>query len=129
MDMDFFDSDTDQYRTLGGLFCCFPCCREHHNVKALLCGSYYCSFLWRFQTGMMVLGWVDGISVIGFISADGHWIAFILQLVVGVKMVGEDISGEEEEAHIDRLWHLPLTTLPLPTSIDALAVGFSSGIL
>jgi manganese efflux pump family protein len=38
-----------------------------------------------FQSGMTVLGWVAGISVIGFISAYDHWIAFILLLFVGGK--------------------------------------------
>lgn len=52
---------------------------------------------------MTVLGWVAGISVIGFISANDPWIAFILLLVVGGKMVREGISGSEEEAPLDVL--------------------------
>jgi manganese efflux pump family protein len=82
-----------------------------------------------FQTGMTVLGWIAGISVIGFISAYDHWIAFILLLVVGGKMIWEGIYGEEEEAHIDVLRIFPLIALSLATSIDALTVGVSFGIL
>jgi putative Mn2+ efflux pump MntP len=82
-----------------------------------------------FQAGMTVLGWIAGISVIGFISAYDHWIAFILLLVVGGKMIGESISGEEEEAPIDVPCILPLIALSLATSIDALAVGVSFGVL
>jgi putative Mn2+ efflux pump MntP len=82
-----------------------------------------------FQTGMTVLGWVAGISVIGFISAYDHWIAFILLLVVGGKMLREGISGEVEKAPHDILRIFPLIALSLATSIDALAVGVSFGVL
>jgi len=82
-----------------------------------------------FQAGMTVLGWVAGISVIGFISAYDHWIAFILLLVVGGKMIWEGMQGEEEEAHTDIFRFLPLVVLSLATSIDALAVGVSFGVL
>jgi manganese efflux pump family protein len=82
-----------------------------------------------FQAGMTVLGWAAGFSVIGLISAYDHWIAFILLLVVGAKMMWEGISGEEEEAPADILGVFPLVALSVATSIDALAVGVSFGIL
>jgi putative Mn2+ efflux pump MntP len=56
-----------------------------------------------FQAGMAALGWVAGVSVIGFISAYDHWIAFFLLLVVGGKMMGEGVRGEELEVHSDIL--------------------------
>lgn len=82
-----------------------------------------------FQAGMTVLGWVAGISVIGFISAYDHWIAFILLLVIGGKMTWEGIQGDEEEAHTDLFRVIPLVALSLVTSIDALAVGVTFGVL
>jgi manganese efflux pump family protein len=82
-----------------------------------------------FQAGMTVLGWLAGISVIGFLSAYDHWIAFILLLVVGGKMMWEGVQGEEEEAQTDIFRFIPLVMLSLATSIDALAVGVSFGVL
>jgi len=78
---------------------------------------------------MTVLGWIAGIAVIGFISAYDHWIAFILLLVVGVKMMWEGIHGEGEDVHSDTLRIIPVIALSLPTTIDALAVGVSFGII
>lgn len=82
-----------------------------------------------FQAGMTVLGWAAGISLIGFISAYDHWIACILLLVIGGKMIGEGLQGKEEEAHIDILRIIPVVALSLATSIDALAIGVSFGVL
>jgi putative Mn2+ efflux pump MntP len=86
-------------------------------------------FFGAFQAGMTVLGWAAGVSVLGFISVYDHWIAFILLLVIGGKMISESIDGEEEKAPVDVLKMFPLIALSLATSIDALAVGFSFGIL
>lgn len=87
-------------------------------------------FFGGFQAGMTVAGWVTGTSVVGFISAYDHWIAFVLLLVVGVKMVREGMQGEEEMVQrTDMLRLTPLAVLSLATSIDSLAVGLSFGIL
>jgi len=82
-----------------------------------------------FQAGMTVLGWVAGISLIRLISAYDHWIAFILLLVVGGKMMWEGMKGGEDEACADILRIIPLMALSLATSIDALAVGVCFGVL
>ena len=86
-------------------------------------------FFGGFQTGMTILGWAAGISVIGYISAYDHWIAFILLLVVGGKMILEGVQGEEPETHSEIFRIVPLVVLALATSIDALAVGVSFGVL
>lgn len=82
-----------------------------------------------FQAGMTVIGWGAGVSVIGLISAYDHWVAFILLAVVGGKMIGEGIWGDEEEAPIERIRFVPVIVLSVATSIDALAVGVSFGVL
>jgi manganese efflux pump family protein len=58
-----------------------------------------------------------------------YWIAFILLLVIGGKMISECICGIEEKAPIDVLRIFPLMALSLATSIDALAIGVRFGIL
>jgi putative Mn2+ efflux pump MntP len=82
-----------------------------------------------FQAGMTVIGWVAGVSLIGFISAYDHWVAFILLAVVGGKMIGEGVWGDEEEAPIEGIRLVPVIVLSVVTSIDALAVGVSFGVL
>ncbi|MCX6684891.1 MAG: manganese efflux pump MntP family protein [Methanoregula sp.] len=70
-----------------------------------------------------------GVSLIGLISAYDHWVAFILLAVVGGKMIGEGIRGDEDEAPIEVIRLVPLIVLSVATSIDALAVGVSFGVL
>jgi putative Mn2+ efflux pump MntP len=78
-----------------------------------------------FQAGMTVLGWVARVSVVGFISAYDHWIAFILLLVGGGKMMSEGVWGEVEEAHSDILRIIPPMMFSLAPSTDALVVCVS----
>ncbi len=82
-----------------------------------------------FQAGMTLLGWVAGVAVIDLISAYDHWIAFLLLLLVGGRMMADGLRGEEPEGGTDVLRAGPLLMLSLATSIDALAVGVSFGIL
>lgn len=81
-----------------------------------------------FQAVMPMLGWLAGRSLIEVISNFDHWIAFVLLVFVGGKMVWESFSEKEEkEAHISHGW--TLITLSFATSIDALAVGLSFAFL
>ena len=82
-----------------------------------------------FQAGMTVAGWAAGVSLTGLISVYDHWIAFILLAIVGGKMILEGIGGNEEEAPIERIRLFPVIVLSFATSIDALAVGISFGVL
>jgi putative Mn2+ efflux pump MntP len=86
-------------------------------------------FFGAFQAGMTVVGWLAGSSVIGLISSYDHWIAFILLAIVGGKMIWEGVRGGEEEAQIEVVRLVPVIVLSLATSIDALAVGVSFGVL
>ena len=86
-------------------------------------------FFGAFQAGMTVIGWLAGSSLIGLISAYDHWIAFILLAIVGGKMMWEGVRGGEEETHIEVVQLVPVIVLSLATSIDALAVGVSFGVL
>lgn len=86
-------------------------------------------FFGVFQAGMTVVGWLAGSSVIGLISSYDHWIAFILLAIVGGKMIWEGVRGGEEEAHIEVVQLVPVVVLSLATSVDALAVGVSFGVL
>jgi len=82
-----------------------------------------------FQAGMTVVGWAAGATLIGLISAYDHWVAFIVLAIVGGKMILEGIRGHEEEASMESIRLVPVIVLSFATSIDALAVGISFGVL
>jgi putative Mn2+ efflux pump MntP len=82
-----------------------------------------------FQAGMTVIGWVAGASLIRLIAAYDHWVAFVLLAIVGGKMIGEGWRGGDDEARIEAIQIVPVIVLSVATSIDALAVGVSFGVL
>lgn len=78
---------------------------------------------------MTVIGWYTGASLIDMISGFDHWVAFILLSLIGGKMIWEGVKGEEEDAHIEVIRIIPVLVLSIATSIDALAVGVTFGVL
>jgi len=82
-----------------------------------------------FQFIMPVLGWLAGLTIVRYISAYDHWVAFGLLGFVGVRMIrsGLDKSGGHDQADPSRGWTLVL--LSVAVSLDALAVGFSMGMV
>lgn len=82
-----------------------------------------------FQAGMTLLGWGGGTLFAGYIAGFDHWLAFILLAIIGVKMIAEGVSDEEEEESISVLAFMPVLALSLATSMDALAVGVSFAVL
>lgn len=79
-----------------------------------------------FQAMMPVIGWSAGKSIHRYIADYDHWIAFILLLSVGINMISNIFSSDDdsEEKH-DPTKGRTLVILSVATSIDALAVGFS----
>jgi putative Mn2+ efflux pump MntP len=82
-----------------------------------------------FQAGMPVLGWMTGSVVREYISAFDHWIAFVLLLCLGLKMIKEAFEFGDQGLQKDPSKGLSLVALSVATSIDALAVGFSFSVL
>lgn len=101
---------------------CVPDLKKREAVKI---GLYFGGF----QALMPTLGWLLSTSVIDYISAFDHWIAFGLLAVIGIKMVGDAVRGKEEKnacgRRDDMLTHKALFFMAVATSIDALAVGVS----
>lgn len=77
-----------------------------------------------FQALMPVIGYLLGSSFYDYISDYDHWIAFILLLAIGLNMIREALSGEEEGVD-DSIGFRTMLVLAIATSIDALAVGIS----
>jgi len=82
-----------------------------------------------FQAMMPVIGWLAGQTIIQWVAAWDHWIAFTLLALIGGRMILEARSAEEERAERDPTRGLSLVLLSIATSIDALAVGFSLSVI
>lgn len=92
------------------------------------------SFFALFQAGFAFIGWLLGYSVSTYIEKYDHWIAFLLLLYIGGKMVFEGLSKEKEgeecgKNKINLLDTKQLSLLSIATSIDALAVGISLAMI
>lgn len=81
-----------------------------------------------FQAAMPLIGWACVHTIAQKFSAFEKmipWIALILLLFIGGKMLIEGIRGDEEEEEIKNLSFGTLMIQGVATSIDALSVGFT----
>jgi len=86
-------------------------------------------FFGFFQMLMPVVGWLAGLGFKKFIASYDHWLAFLLLLFIGVKMIREARRPRDCRPR-NNLQSLPvLLGLAVATSIDALAVGLSFSLL
>ncbi|MCY7296647.1 manganese efflux pump MntP [Alteromonas sp. a30] len=81
-----------------------------------------------FQGVMPMLGYAGGIGLLGWIQDYAPWVAFILLLLIGGKMIYESFA-EGIEDDIAQITHRVMLMLAIATSIDALAAGFSLTLL
>ena len=88
-------------------------------------------FFGFFQFMMPILGWMAGKSILVYIRAVDHWMAFVLLLLIGIKMIYESMKGQEiaRGSRADPTRGFSLFILSIATSIDALAVGLSFAVL
>lgn len=84
-----------------------------------------------FQGAMPLLGYSIGQLFADVIRSVDHWIAFVILLLIGIKMIIESIKkskqkdnyGCEEECTEENFRLRYLTVLAVATSIDAMATG------
>lgn len=87
-------------------------------------------FFSLFQMIMPLIGYAAGYGFKNLISSFDHWIAFALLASIGIKMIYEGVKGEEKENKEKNIINnKTLLILSVATSIDALAVGISFGIM
>lgn len=84
-----------------------------------------------FQFLMLVLGGAAGERLIQHIARYDHWVAFVLLLGVGGKMIFESLKPEKNsrDRRNDPTRGLSLLVLSVATSLDSLAVGLSLAAL
>ncbi len=81
-----------------------------------------------FQALMPMLGWICVHSILQYFKAFERmipWIALILLVYIGGKMLIEGIRNEEEVEAVKKLSFGALMVQGVATSIDALSVGFT----
>lgn len=92
--------------------------------NAVIVGAWFGGF----QALMPAIGYGLGVQFKDKITAIDHWIAFVLLGLIGLNMIKEALSKEEEEAN-DSLAVKEMLVLAIATSIDALAVGITFAFL
>ena len=74
-------------------------------------------FFGGFQALMPFIGWALGTQFESYITSIDHWIAFVLLVFIGGKMIAEAVRPEDENVEIDKL------DPPLDLKRDACAGG------
>lgn len=98
---------------------------EKIDYKAAgICGLWFGGF----QALMPLIGWLLGSQFKTYITSIDHWIAFVLLAIIGVNMIKEALSKEEESADASLGFKI-MFLLAVATSIDALAVGVTFAFL
>lgn len=84
------------------------------------------------QLAMPMLGFALGLTFASYVEAVDHWIAFLLLLGIGGKMLWESVSDdadEDGEASCGRQGLAQLFLTAVATSIDAAAVGVTLAVM
>ena len=92
--------------------------------EGLTCGVWFGGF----QAMMPTIGFFLGTLFAEAIQAIDHWVAFVLLGIIGINMLKEAFSKEEDcgcDEHNADLSVKTMFVMAVATSIDALAVGIS----
>jgi putative Mn2+ efflux pump MntP len=93
------------------------------RLKKIIIPGIYFGF---FQALMPAIGYFVGIYFANKIQNVDHWIAFVLLIFIGGKMVKECFTKEKNDEMVGCSFNFTkMLVLALATSIDALAVGIT----
>ncbi|MBN2164774.1 MAG: manganese efflux pump [Marinilabiliaceae bacterium] len=82
-----------------------------------------------FQGLMPFIGWFIGNSIKYYIVDFDHWIAFILLSILGIKIIIDAQKKDENKKDFNPFKTAVLIGISIATSIDALIVGVSFGLI
>jgi putative Mn2+ efflux pump MntP len=97
------------------------CNLKHAFIIALFFGG--------FQALMPVFGWLAGDQLAVIVSFWAPWIAFLLLLLIGGKMIYEGIFRDENDESCQIFQMKDILIFSVATSIDAFAVGVTFAFL
>ena len=81
-----------------------------------------------FQALMPFIGYLLGTAFEKYVTSIDHWIAFVLLGAIGLNMIKEALSKEEDECGAD-FSVKTMFVMAVATSIDALAIGITFALL
>lgn len=93
--------------------------------EMLIAGAWFGGF----QGLMPLTGWFLGSRFRVYIESIDHWVAFALLVLIGLNMLREALFSKEEEKVDDSFGFKTMLLMAIATSVDALAVGISFGLL
>jgi len=82
-----------------------------------------------FQAAMPLIGWFAGSEIKKYAESYDHWIAFGILALLGGKMIIDSFKTDPENRSVNPLELKVMIGMAIATSIDALIVGFSFGLL
>ena len=89
---------------------------------------YYGLFFGCFQAIMPIFGYLCGNIIASAVTSLAPVIGFILLLAIGLNMIRESLSSDEDEI-TDTFSFKEVTLLAVATSIDAFAVGITIALI
>jgi putative Mn2+ efflux pump MntP len=111
-------------------FCASVALASGHKKRVFSTGLVSSAMFGGFQAFMPLIGWVVGTAFKPFISGVDHWIAFLLLLALGSKMIIDEVRNQEEEfVSAKNVTFGLILSLAFATSIDALVVGMGLGLI
>ncbi len=96
------------------------------KMKEVLLPGLYFGF---FQALMPFTGYFAGVYFASKIHFLDHWIAFVLLVIIGGKMIKDSFEKDEEKVKENPFQFITLMLLAVATSIDALSVGVAFAFL
>ena len=87
------------------------------------------AFMAFFQGSMPLAGWFIGNYFKSIIENYDHWVAFILLLGIGGKLIYDGIRNSIDEVSTFQSKNILIAGMALATSIDAMAVGIGFGLI
>ena len=101
------------------------------SVQRLRLRHMLCVGLWfgGFQGLMPLLGYLLSSNFAHHVANLDHWIAFGLLLLIGINMIREALSGDDDENGDSDFGFRTMLLMAIATSIDAFAVGVSFAFL
>lgn len=107
---------------------CKGLCTEKVKIKHMaITGAWFGGF----QGLMPLVGFLLGSAFAKYIEPVDHWIAFVLLGLLGLNMIKESFSKEEEACDVNSssFGVKVMFVMAVATSIDALAVGITFALL
>lgn len=111
-----------------GCICCFYLQRTGDERKSFEKRDHCWFMVWRISGTDANNRIFLGTQFKDQITSIDHWIAFVLLGLIGINMVKEALSNDEEQAD-DSIAVKEMFMLAVATSIDALAVGITFAFL